>query len=322
MNKLLAILTLLFLFAVTSNAQPDSLSIRDEVEFFCDSLRQGRARGTKGHADAAFYIAQRLKSLGCKSVTASSSYSHSFMVSDSTDLGHNILGLMDGNKHRYIIVASHYDGLGMIDGQMYESADAHASGIAMMMQLAQCFAEEKAKGRTYAGKLLFIAFDSYLDGRLGSQSLVKALAAGKFKDPSDGRTIRLSDIELMIDLDQIGSSLAPLHTGRPDYLMAIGGHSLRNPNAANYLQQCNRKPGIELDLGNTYYGSKAFTEAFYNLGDRKHFIRRGIPTLYFTSGITDLTNKLTDTAESLDYEVMYRRLLLIFNFLEKMLSTC
>lgn len=41
--------------------------------------------------------------------------------------------------------------------------------------------------------------------------------------------------------------------------------------------------------------------------------------MYFTSGITPLTNKPGDTAESLDYEVFRKRVILICRFMEKVM---
>ena len=58
---------------------------------------------------------------------------------------------------------------------------------------------------------------------------------------------------------------------------------------------------------------------FYRLGDRGVFIEAGIPTMYFTSGITPLTNTVNDKPENLDYEMLKQRTTLIFRFIEKIL---
>lgn len=296
---------------------PKAKDLRDETFFLCDSLRQGRARMSRGHADAAFYIASRLRALGCTPVNGE--YSHSFMVSDSTDLGHNILGVMHASASasaRYIVVGAHYDGLGIIEGEMYPGADANAAGVGVMLQIAQAFHKQLLDGLKYNFNILFVAFDSYLDGREGSRRLWQAIARGRITDSANGRRIRPENIALMIDLDQVGSNLAPVHQDRPDYIMAIGEQTL--PSAARgILDRCNKFYGLGLDVCKSYYGSAGFTDAFYKLGDRKHFIRAGIPTMYFTSGIAPTTNKPSDTPESLDYDVLEKRATLIFRFIEK-----
>lgn len=296
---------------------PDTSILHSEVAYLSDSLMQGRARGTKGHANAAFYIAGRLKNLGCTPINGS--YSYSFMVSDSTDLGHNILGIMHCSTNpacqRYIIVGAHYDGIGIIDGQLYPGADANASGVTIMLQAAEFMHKQLKSGYTYNSNIIFVAFDSYTDGREGSRKLWQAIYRGRLKDGS--RKIMPANIAMMIDLDQVGSNLAPVHNDRPDYLMAIGEFTLPTAAAKASLERCNKYYGTDLDICKSYYGSPAFTEAFYKLGDRKHFIRAGVPTMYFTSGIAPTTNKPEDTPESLDYDVFRRRVILISRFIEK-----
>ncbi len=286
-----------------------------------DSLRQGRERGTPGHSDMGFYIGRQLAANGCKG--PGGSMKQQFMVTDSTDTGANIIGIMrcaPGNgSGRYIIVGAHYDGLGVIQGVLYPGADANASGTAAMIAISDFFSGQLKAGYTYGSNIIFVAFDSYMDGREGAKAMWKAIRRGALTDPFTGRRIRPENISMMIDLDQIGSSLSPVHADRPDYLIAIGEHSLATASARAALDRCNRHYGLNLDLCKSYYGSANFTDTFYKLGDRKYFISGGVPVMYFTSGITPLTNKPGDTAESLDYEVFRKRVILICRFMEKVM---
>lgn len=335
MSKKLAIYILLLLFpggfAATAQSDwrtPQAISIQNgpsaenlqaEVEFFCDSLRQGRGRGSAGHADAAIYIAQRLRDAGCYSLGGS--YSHSFTVSTDGTPGHNIMGVLKcakWNSGRYIIVGAHYDGLGMINGILYPGADSNASGVAAMLEIAHSFKRQLGSGYSYSGNILFVAFDSYVDGREGSQALWDSIMRGELHDPNTGNRIRPADIIMMVDLDQMGSTLAPVNPNRKDFVIALGEKSLLKPGSKTLLDRCNSFYDINLDIQRSYYGSDNFTDVFYSkLGDRRVFIRAGIPTMYFTSGITETTNKRSDTAAGLNYEVLQRRTTLIFRFLEK-----
>ena len=78
-------------------------------------------------------------------------------------------------------------------------------------------------------------------------------------------------------------------------------------------------PETGLDLCLSYYGSKTFTEVFYKLSDQKVFVENRIPAVFFTSGITMNNNKTRDTAETLDYEVLKKRVSLIYHWIESML---
>ena len=48
-------------------------------------------------------------------------------------------------------------------------------------------------------------------------------------------------------------------------------------------------------------------------------VENNIPAVFFTSGITMKTNKTTDDAQSLDYEIIRRRTVLIYHWLETLL---
>ena len=113
-------------------------------------------------------------------------------------------------------------------------------------------------------------------------------------------------------------NLAPLTKGRNDYMIMLGKHSLK-PAERELLSYCNRSTGLHMDIDYTYYGSKNFTEVFYRLSDQKVFVENRIPAVFFTSGITMNTNKTRDNAENLNYEVLRKRLELIYHWIESML---
>ena len=75
-----------------------------------------------------------------------------------------------------------------------------------------------------------------------------------------------------------------------------------------------------LELSETYYGSTKFTDIFYGISDQKIFADNGIPAVFFTSGITLNTFKTYDTVETLDLDVLRKRIILIFHWAEKLLG--
>ena len=101
-------------------------------------------------------------------------------------------------------------------------------------------------------------------------------------------------------------------------MLMLGNESLPKKKRAN-LEACNTSSGSNLDLCMSYYGSKTFTEVFYRLSDQKVFAEDRIPAVFFTSGITMNNNKTRDTAETLDYEVLKKRVNLIYHWIESML---
>lgn len=303
---------------IRENNYPTAEQLENDVEFLCDSLLQGRSRGCKGHSDAAFFIQRRFQSAGLRPLNGS--FVKSFPIGKN-GAGHNIVGIMSGsNRHedKYIVVGSHYDNLGLIKGVLYPGADSNASGVAALLEIASALHKQRLCGCRYEGNVIFVAFDGYLDGRVGAASFIKAIEEERLTNPLTHRRIRMEDIKAMVDMDQIGSNLVPPESFHRDYLIAIGESSLPQQYRGT-LARCNSLYGCNLSLHDSYYGSKRFTQAFYTLGDRKYFIRSGIPTIYFTSGITENNNTPKDKASTLDYGLLRKRSILIFRFIEKLL---
>ena len=152
----------------------------------------------------------------------------------------------------------------------------------------------------------------------GSEALWKLIDYGMLKDPLTGKSISKDKIDLMVNIDQIGSTLSPIHKDREDYIIMLGTNSLPKKKRTN-LEVCNKVSGTDLDICLDYYGSQTFTKLFYRLSDQRIFVDNRIPAVLFTSGITMNTNKTRDTAASLDMEVLKKRITLMYHWIESML---
>ena len=152
----------------------------------------------------------------------------------------------------------------------------------------------------------------------GSQALWDMIRRGELKDPVSGRSITRDKIAFMVNIDQIGSTMSPLNEGRNDFLIMLGGSSIRRQ-GYEILKNCNSLYDLNMDISDTYYGSENFTKIFYRLSDQKVFVDNRIPAVMFTSGITMNTNKTWDKVETLDMEVLQKRIYLMYHWIEKML---
>ena len=290
--KRLPIFLLIFLLALPavriSAAGPDRQAVlRAEVGFLCDSLSAGRAFGTPGAQLGTFYLLRQLRDAGLRTTVQS--------FSAGGRVGHNVVAVTPGWFRRYIVVGAYADGLGTLGDRVYPGADANASGIAALLALAR---ELPADCRGAVG-IVFVAFDGHKANLAGAEAFLQA-----FRE-------QYPPI-LMVNLDQLGSSLAPVRRGRPDYLIALGGEPYR---AA--LEAANT---TALDLSYDYYGNSSITELFYRrISDQRWFLEAGIPAVMFTSGITRHTNKITDTPATLDFELLGRRISLIAAWLRSRL---
>lgn len=294
-----------------AEAVVDEKTLYQDVSFLCDSICQGRGTGTRGAVETAAYISRSFKSSGL--MPMSDYYIDSFEIGNT--IGRNVIGMIPGWADKYIIIASHFDHIGILDGIMYPGADSNASGTASLMALGKMFGRMIHLGKRYSQSIIFVALDGGRLSMAGSQDLWDRIAAGQLRDPRNGRLIDRRNITMFVNLDILGASFSPIHSGREDYLIMLGAGKYRN-----YLTAANSDYNTNLDLGFDYYGSRNFTDMFLKrIGDQKVFYEHGVPTAVFTSGITMETNKQSDTPSSLNFPVLKRRTHLIFHFLDRII---
>ena len=289
------------------------------IAHLCDSLCEGRGSGQKGGGIAAIWLQREFERVGLMKM--SGGYAHAVPLKDGR-YGRNIIGMLPGSKtttrERYVIVGAHYDHLGILDGKIYPGADANASGTAALLSLAEMLSEYKDGGKIHDSNVIFVAFDGKEHDMAGSKELWRMIKNGQLIDPQSGKTITKEQIALMVNIDQIGCTISPLESGRKDYIIMLGTDSLK-PIKRDLLRICNRMFAIDLEIDLTYYGSKNFTRMFYRLSDQRIFVDNGIPAVLFTSGITMNTNKPRDNAQTIDTEILRKRIFLMYHWLEKML---
>ena len=288
MKRALKFLLLFLLAGLPLRSQDREAVLRAEVSFLADSLQAGRGLGTAGNQSAAFYLLREMRNAGLRATV------QSFRTAGR--IGHNVVGVTPGWFRRYIVVGAYFDGLGTLEGARYPGADANASGVAALLALARSL-PEAARGEV---GIVFVAYDGHNADLAGSRAFLERYR-GEYPPC------------LLVNLDILGSALAPVRPGRPDYLIALGGEPWRSSlEAAGAVAR--------LDLSYDYYGSRAFTDLFYRrIRDQRWALEAGIPAVMFTSGITDHTNKVSDTPGTLHYPLLGRRILLIETWLRKML---
>ena len=236
--------------------------------------------------------------------------------------GHNVLGMLPAAKSipcdRYIIIGAHYDHIGILEGKMYPGADSNASGVTALTSLAEMFGAMRQMGKIYDCNIIFVAFDAKEFDMKGSYALWDIMEAGCLQNPFSGEVITKEKVELMVNIDQIGSSLSPVNTGRKDYMIMLGASSLK-PEGKERLHISNIESGLGMDLSFDYYGSENFTDIFYRLSDQRVFVDNKMPAVMFTSGITMNNNKTWDRTENMDLDIFHKRIYLMYHWIEKMI---
>ena len=101
----------------------------------------------------------------------------------------NVLGMVPGKGKGWIVVGAHYDHLGRMGPDViFPGANDNASGVAMLLALAEHFARKPARHN-----LLFVAFAGEEAGLVGSEWCVV------------DRPIDMGQVKLMLNLDILGT---------------------------------------------------------------------------------------------------------------------
>lgn len=314
-RKFFTIAAILFLFASVSaqlHAQIHSSSayryllseesLQKHLEFLTSEDIAGRAAGSPQAKMIADYIAGEFEKYGLQPLK-SVSFLQPFNLRQGKGKGYNVVGYLPAQKRNadYIVVGAHFDHIGRIDGKVYPGADDNASGVAAMLELAKALGKRYSERGNLNHNIVFVAFDANNLNLQGSRYF-----ASHF-------TTYPASITCMLNIDQIGSTLAPVGE-KEEYLLILGGNKIQGWQREQ-LDFANGYFGLGLQLDYSYYGSPEFYDIFYRLSDQQSFTERGIPALLFTSGITELTNKEGDNMENLNLEVLQKRIELIYRFL-------
>ena len=267
-----------------------SVSLQDDVYFLASDSLRGRQTGTEDELKAAQYIMKRMKDLNLNPAGDSASYYQSFSFkpkkdphqevayvrSDSSITGTNIIGYLDNKAENTVIIGAHYDHLGMGGaGSLYRDstaihngADDNASGVAVMLQLADSLSNSQDKGNNY----LFMAFSGEEIGLLGSNYFAK------------NPTVDLGQVNYMINMDMVGRL-------REDKTLSVSGTGT-SPIWSQVLNASN--PGFKLVLKESGVGPS----------DHTSFYLQDLPVLHFFTGQHEDYHKPTDDADKLNYEGM------------------
>lgn len=178
-------------FPKTTNG--DSLRLYDDVErelmHFCPVVKTATGKLTWGVAQEArpFPLIEVLPS-----TITDSSLAVDLQVQNKLLPRHearNVLGWVKGKSSKWIVIGAHYDHLGrMGPDALFPGANDNASGVAMMLSLAEWFSKHKPKYN-----ILFAAFAGEEAGLVGSEWFIV------------DRPVDLSKIKLMLNLDILGT---------------------------------------------------------------------------------------------------------------------
>lgn len=172
----------------------------------------------------------------------------------------NVIGYIEGAeiKDTFILLTAHYDHLGMMGKTMFPGANDNASGVAMMLDMANYFSKHPSK---YS--IAFIAFAAEEPGLIGS----------KHYTDNPWAELPLSRIKFLVNLDLMGSGekgMAVVNsTIFPDYFKLL---QTANGNSDKKYLTGFKSRGKAANSDHYWFverGVKGFF--FYLMGDYNHY---------------------------------------------------
>lgn len=291
-----AILIIIFLISALSCQQTFQYNnqIESDVAYLADDKLEGRQTGTEGEVKAATYIASRFENMGLEP-KGTDGFLQSFSFQPKTDphkevafttnedgsiTGRNVLGFINNNAKKTIVIGAHYDHLGYggegslyrgEDKAIHNGADDNASGVALLLDLAARI-KTNTTNTLNNNNYLFLAFSGEEMGLLGSNYFVK------------NGTIDTKNINYMINMDMVGrlkadSTLAVYGTGTsPIFKQVIQAHN-------EHFRIVENESGV-------------------GPSDHTSFYLADIPVLHFFTGQHEDYHKPSDDFDKLNHQGM------------------
>jgi hypothetical protein len=258
-------------------SEPESKNIEKHIKTLASTEFGGRSGEVA--AKSRTYIIDEFKRLKLEPLFENNSY-----LQDIPDrepgwlMGRNVGAKLVGSdpklKDEWVIVAAHFDHLGVRNGVLYPGADDNASACAMMLEVARCLAEDPVKPKR---SVMLIGFDLEERGLFGSRYFV------------EHSPIPLDKIALFMTADMIGRALGGVC--KP-HVFVMGTEHVA-PGQAWVKAAAKGKP---LTIG--ILGADLL---LLDRSDYGPFRTRKIPFLFFSTGENPCYHTPRDVAETIDF---------------------
>lgn len=224
------------------------------------------------------------------------------IVSKEVVKGQNVLGYIEGSdlKDQIVIVSAHYDHIGKRGNDIFYGADDNASGSSAVLEIAEALATAKKMNLSPRRSVLCILVTGEEKGLLGSEYYV------------ENPMFPISNTIADINIDMIGRRGNDYLNSTDPYVYVIGSDRI-SQELHDLNEEVNRTySGMLLDYK---YNDEADPNRFYYRSDHYNFARKGIPSIFFFSGVHKDYHRVSDTLDKIDFPLLQKRSQLIFHTL-------
>jgi hypothetical protein len=266
---------------------------------------EGRNTGEEGQKKAGRYLIKQYQENGIsfpkgaqdfyqKVPSAFMSKSFSPKLGDSE----NIWAFIEGTEkpEEILVISAHYDHVGMKNGEVYNGADDDGSGTVALLEIAQAFMQAKKDGYGPKRSILFLHVTGEEHGLHGSRYY------------SENPLFPIANTIADLNIDMIGRR-DDKHKSNGNYVYVIGSDRL-STELHNINEEANKKY-TNLDLDYTFNDRKDPNQ-FYFRSDHYNFAKKGIPIIFYFSGVHDDYHMPGDDPEKIEYDLLAKRAKLAF----------
>jgi hypothetical protein len=223
----------------------------------------------------------------------------------------NVVGLIEGSdarlKEESVIICAHYDHNGADGDRIYNGADDDGSGIIGLIEIAEAYTRAGQGGQRPRRSVLFAAWNSEERGLLGAWAY------------TENPLLPLDKTVAVLNMDMIGRNEEVPEGGGSRFRGLDLQTSESNKNAVNIIgttrskemksevERANQNIGLDLRL--------RYDNNISNLmrrSDHWPFLQRGIPAIWFHTGLHPDYHTVYDRPEKINYTKMEKVARLVY----------
>lgn len=211
----------------------------------------------------------------------------------------NVVGIIEGTdkKDEYVVLTAHYDHLGKRGDVIYYGADDDGSGTVSVIEMAQAFAEAQKNGKGPRRTIVFMTVSGEEKGLWGSEYY------------GEHPIFPLAKTTVNLNTDMVGR-IDPSYKGDSlNYVFVIGEDKLSS-DLIKITDSVNKTAKMELDRK---YNDPKDPNRFYYRSDHYNFANKGVPIIFYFNGVHKDYHRPSDTVDKINFDVMEKRVRLIFN---------
>jgi hypothetical protein len=218
-----------------------------------------------------------------------------------TTLTQNVVGLIEGAdpvlKSEYVAIGAHYDHVGVrpnAEGdKIFNGADDDGSGTVAVLAIAEALAKSHERPKR---SIIFVWHAGEEKGLWGSEFF------------ADNPPVPVDKIITQLNIDMIGRSKKEGDAKRenqnltgPNEVYVIGS-KLMSTDLGNLSEEVNNKY-LKLEF-NYKYDAPNDPERFFYRSDHYNYAKKGIPIIFYFTGVHEDYHRPSDHADKIDYEKM------------------